>query len=37
MTADDNYDHLYKGKFPRLMLVVLVGDAGVGKTFILNR
>ena len=35
-----NYNHLYKGtslSSPLPMLVVLVGDAGVGKTHLLNR
>lgn len=42
ISADDDYNHLYKSKKDiehdfYSNLVVLVGDAGVGKTHLLNR
>ena len=34
---DDDYNELFKGIQCELLKVVLVGDAGVGKTHIMNR
>lgn len=38
-TSGSNYQHLYKSTNPtfNLSLVILVGDAGVGKTHIVHR
>lgn len=42
ISAEEDYNHLYKSISPNSVLfnpliVVLVGDAGVGKTHLLNR
>ena len=37
MSKEDEYDYLFKGTLAIIILVVLIGDSGVGKSNLLAR